>query len=205
MQTKIIYGVIGLIVGSMVTWAFAMSAVNNQNTGMMGMMGFRTTSIGRSNTDRHFIEQMIPHHDDAVTMASLALQKAEHQETKVLAQNIIKGQSDEISQMRQWYKDWYGKDVPDAFGAMGHQVGSKTVHMGMMGNTTDTKSLETANPFDKAFLEEMIPHHQMAIMMAQMLKNSSNRPEMQALADNIIRAQTKEIEQMRTWYNQWYK
>ncbi len=53
--------------------------------------------------------------------------------------------------------------------------------------------------------EEMIPHHQMAVMMAQMLKNSTQRPEMRNIADNIINTQTKEIDQMRNWYSQWYQ
>jgi uncharacterized protein (DUF305 family) len=75
----------------------------------------------------------------------------------------------------------------------------------MMNDASDIESLRTATPFDKAFIEEMIPHHQMAVMMAQMLKSSTTRPEMKQLADNIIEAQNKEIEQMRSWYSQWYK
>jgi uncharacterized protein (DUF305 family) len=64
--------------------------------------------------------------------------------------------------------------------------------------------LEQAADFDKAFIEEMIPHHQMAVMMASMLKAGSQRPEMQKLADDIILAQTAEIDQMRQWYQVWY-
>ena len=51
----------------------------------------------------------------------------------------------------------------------------------------------------------MIPHHQMAVMMANMLASSTNRPEMKKLAQDIIIAQTKEINQMREWYKAWYK
>ena len=50
--------------------------------------------------DRHFIEQMIPHHEDAVLMAELALTKAEHPELRELAANIKGDQSREIDQMR---------------------------------------------------------------------------------------------------------
>jgi uncharacterized protein (DUF305 family) len=65
--------------------------------------------------------------------------------------------------------------------------------------------LENASDFDKAFIEEMIPHHQLAIMMANMLQSGTNRPEMQQLAKNIISSQSKEIQQMQSWYVQWYK
>ncbi|MEK7075580.1 MAG: DUF305 domain-containing protein, partial [Patescibacteria group bacterium] len=79
------------------------------------------------------------------------------------------------------------------------------MHGGMMGGSVDIVDLEIAKPFDREFITEMIPHHQSAIMMAQMLKSSTNRTEMTRLADDIISSQSKEIEQMREWYNDWYK
>ncbi len=63
--------------------------------------------------DRHFIEQMIPHHEDAVLMAELALTKAEHPELRELATNIKRDQSREIDQMRSWYRSWYGSIPPN--------------------------------------------------------------------------------------------
>jgi len=211
-KDQITFGIIGLFVGIVIASLFARTAVNGQNYGMMRMMGMRGNMMAGSNQngmmgniDRHFIEQMIPHHDDAITMANIALTKAEHQEIKSLSQNIIKAQTEENNKMKQWYKDWFGTEVPDAFAGTGHSMGSGMMHGGMMGNTGDISSLENAKPFDKEFIEQMIPHHQMAVMMAQMLKNSTNRPEMKQLADDIIKAQSSEIEQMRSWYQEWYK
>lgn len=192
----VLYGVIGLLAGIVITGVFASYAVNSNQHGMMGMMGMNQNRIMRGDMDRNFIEQMIPHHESAIAMAELAKQKATHEEVKTLANDIITGQTDEIKQMREWYKDWYRTDVPT--------VGSD--HMwggGMMNDHSDTTELTNATDFDKAFLEEMIPHHQMAVMMANMLKISTNRPEMQKLADNIIAAQTKEINDMKLWQHQW--
>ena len=73
----------------------------------------------------------------------------------------------------------------------------------MMGNESDVQRLEEAIDFDRAFVEHMIPHHQMAVMMASMLKNGSQRPEMREMADDIIVAQTAEIDQMREWLQIW--
>ena len=154
--------------------------------------------------DSHFIEQMIPHHEDAIIMADIAFEKATHQEIKQLAQDIKRTQSEEIDQMQVWYKSWYGKDVPDIFSGTGHGMGSGLMHMGMMGDAMDIEQLNTASNFDKAFIEETIPQHQMAVMMAQMLERTTNRPEMKQLAKNIIDAQTREINSMRSWYRQWY-
>lgn len=146
-----------------------------------GMMG---------NMNQEFIENMVLHHQDAVDMSNIALNKAEHPEIKQLARNISTSQSREIVEMRAWYKEWYGTDVPP--------------DSHMMRNVTDLNRLENAKPFDKEFIEQMVPHHQMAIMMARMVLRHSDRPEIRGLAESIIKSQTTEIEEMRTWYKEWY-
>lgn len=181
----IIFGIAGIILGILIAPIFA--PVMPWGGWMMGQI------------DAHFIEQMIPHHEDAITMANLALARAEHSEIKTLSSGIIKSQSEEIDQMKQWYTSWFGNEVPNLGSSMGHGMGG-----GMMGNETDINILENAKPFDKEFIEQMIPHHQMAVMMSQMLLRSTSRPEMKQLAENIIEAQTKEINQMREWYRGWY-
>ena len=130
-----------------------------------------------SGIDRHFIEEMIPHHEDAIEMSELALKKAEHEELKTLSENIIHTQSKEIADMITWYKSWYGAEVPE----------SANFEMGMMDDMTDLKALEGADIFDKEFIEQMIPHHQMAVMMASMMLNRTDRAEMKKLAQDIIR------------------
>lgn len=190
----IIIGAVGLIVGILVAPVFNPFMSTMWGGKMMGNM---------DQVDAHFIEQMIPHHEDAITMANLALAKAEHSEIKSLANDIIRSQSAEINQMEQWYKSWFGKDVSNISGSMGHGINTM-MHGGMMGDASDLESLETAKSFDRAFIEEMIPHHQMAVMMAQMLQATTSRPEMERLAKNIINTQTREINSMRSWYRQWY-
>jgi uncharacterized protein (DUF305 family) len=189
-----IAGIVGVLIGIIIapslfpTWGGMMGGWNNS---MMGQI------------DAHFIEQMIPHHEDAIVMANLALTRAAHPEIKALAEDIIKSQSAEITQMKQWYQEWFGEEVPSTSAAMGHGP-SMMMHGGMMGDTTDMQSLEAAADFDKTFIEEMIPHHQMAVMMAQMLLSATERPEMKKLAEDIIEAQAREINSMRSWYQQWY-
>jgi uncharacterized protein (DUF305 family) len=80
-------------------------------TAGMGMdMGTMEVSSDASKPfDQRFIEAMIPHHEGAIGMAKDAQQKAEHGEIKQLAGAIITAQEDEIAQMEQWLKDWYGQ------------------------------------------------------------------------------------------------
>jgi uncharacterized protein (DUF305 family) len=97
--------------------------------------------------------------------------------------------------MNGWYQDWFGSTVPKV--STGMMGGGMMSQNGMhMGGQEDMTTLENASDFDKAFIEEMIPHHQLAIMMANMLQSGTNRPEMQQLAKNIISSQSKEIQQM---------
>jgi len=74
---------------------------------------------------------------------------------------------------------------------------------GMGGSMTDLEQLRNATQFDKEFIEQMVPHHQMAIMMAQMTLNSDHQ-EMRELGSSIIRSQSAEVEQMQAWYATWY-
>jgi uncharacterized protein (DUF305 family) len=98
----------------------------------------------------------------------------------------------------------FGSAVPKV--STGMMGGGMMSGFGMhMGGQEDMTALEDATDFDKVFIEQMIPHHQLAIMMANMLQSGTNQPEMQQLAKNIISSQSKEIQQMQVWYTQWYK
>ena len=162
--------------------------------------------MGTGRMDAMFIEQMIPHHEDAIAMAEIALRRAEHPEITQLAENVIRTQSEEITQMRGWYREWFGVDVPDfdgSFGMMGR--GSPGMMGGMMrGAVADLDVLETADEFDRLFIESMVPHHEMGIMMSRMIWNATDRPEMRGLAQSIIQSQSEEIDDMREWYEEWY-
>jgi uncharacterized protein (DUF305 family) len=74
-----------------------------------------------------------------------------------------------------------------------------------MGMMMDPQELANRKPFDKAFIDAMIPHHQSAIEMAQVAYEKSKIPAIKELAQNIMSAQKREIEQMRRWREQWYQ
>jgi len=74
-----------------------------------------------------------------------------------------------------------------------------------MGMMTNPRTLADRDPFDKAFIDSMIPHHQSAIEMAQVARDKSDNPKIEELATNIISAQKREISQMERWCAQWYQ
>jgi len=74
----------------------------------------------------------------------------------------------------------------------------------MHSMTSDLKS-KTGDAFDKEFLSQMIVHHEGAVAMAQQVLAQSKRPELLKLAQDIITAQTKEINMMQEWQKAWFK
>lgn len=80
--------------------------------------------------------------------------------------------------------------------------------MGMsssMDEMMESMEGKTGDEFDQAFLSAMMVHHQGAIDMARKVKANSKRPEILKMADDIVNAQTSEVEMMRQWQNEWYK
>ncbi|MBW4529201.1 MAG: DUF305 domain-containing protein [Aphanothece saxicola GSE-SYN-MK-01-06B] len=158
--------------------------------------------MGAQSMDQHFIVMMIPHHDGAIAMADLALSRAKRPEIKALARSIKDSQTLENAQMRTWYRQWFGGAVPAWGGGMGHGGGMGM--MGMGGTGTDVAWLQNASDFDRAFIQQMIPHHRMGVMMASMAQANSQHPPLLAMQQAMVKVQSQEIEQMAQWYRSWY-
>jgi uncharacterized protein (DUF305 family) len=88
----------------------------------------------------------------------------------------------------------------------GHMMSGGNMSMGdMMGSMTAGLSGKTGDEFDKAFLDEMIVHHEGAVAMAKEVLRASKREELRQLAQDIVSAQTKEIGMMKVWRESWFK
>ena len=88
--------------------------------------------------------------------------------------------------------------------------GMEQMHEQMMGDEEMTMSGmvnvlsgKTGDDFDKTFIEQMIPHHQGAIDMAKLAQKSAFHQEIKDMADDIISAQTNEINMMKNWQSSW--
>lgn len=90
----------------------------------------------------------------------------------------------------------------------GWRVESREAKYGMHGamdGMMQGLSNKTGDELDKAFLDAMIVHHQGAIEMSKVLVANTKHPEMQKLGNDIIEAQTKEIQMMQTWRTSWFE
>lgn len=161
----------------------------NDSNGMMdgGMMGNNKSASAFSGTDIMFAQMMIPHHQQAVDMSTLAETRSTNPEILALAKQIKDAQAPEIKQMTSWIESsGAGMD-------MGHDMG-----MGGMLTEEQMTALGKAQgaEFDKLYLEGMIGHHQGALQMAKMIEDSNNA-EAKTLAANIVKSQSAEIEKMK--------
>jgi uncharacterized protein (DUF305 family) len=147
-------------------------------------------------SDRRFIDAMVPHHQGAIAMAEVALKNAKHEEIIKLSRNIIASQQAEITELKSIKQKEFGtSQVP---------MEMSQEQMRGMGMMMDPQQLANQKPFDKAFIDAMIPHHQSAIEMAQVAHEKSKIPAIKELAENIMSAQKREIEQMKQWRKVWY-
>ena len=161
----------------------------------MGMASPSSTT-GASAADAMFAQMMIPHHQQAVEMATLAETRASSPEIKELAAEIKGAQQPEIDQMTAWLEEW-GMPVMSGMDAMDEHGGH-----GMSGMLTDEQLQQLADAqgpeFDRLFAEFMILHHEGAIDMAEDVVDSKD-PRVAALAAAIIKTQAEEIAQMRAF------
>jgi uncharacterized protein (DUF305 family) len=84
------------------------------------------------------------------------------------------------------------------------QPAADTQMHGAMDQMTVGLAGKTGAALEEAFLDEMIVHHEGAIEMAQTLLRGTQRPELIKLGNDIVTAQTGEIEQMKQWRKDWF-
>lgn len=141
-----------------------------------------------NDADIAFVKDMTPHHESAVAMSELAPDRSDNPAVTALAARIADAQEPEIAEMRRMAKAW-GVDL-----GAGHSGGS---HAGMdMTGATTLEPLKGV-AFDRAFLAEMIVHHESALPMSQAELDKGANPQAKALAQRIAATQAAEIAEMK--------
>ena len=162
-------------------------APGSSMTGMMGGAGMNGMPVAG---EFDFLANMIPHHEEAIDSARVLQARTGRQEMRDFAAAIIRTQSNEVTQMRAWLAEWYpGRDARVSYRPMMRDL-----------------SALTGDALDRAFLDDMIPHHMMAVMMAQqvLLRDLSQHRELVPFAAGIRDTQTAEIRTMWSWLREWF-
>ncbi|WP_164700015.1 DUF305 domain-containing protein [Modestobacter sp. KNN46-3] len=145
---------------------------------------------GFNDADVAFAQGMIPHHEGALTMAEVAVDRAEDPRVRDLAERIEAGQEPEIDLMTGWLEEWGQPVEPDSMDGMDHG--------GMDMDGMDMADMPPAGAdFDRMWLQSMIEHHDGAVVMAGTEIDEGQDDEAVDLARAIAETQTQEIEEMQ--------
>ncbi len=155
-----------------------------------------TVRASRSTSDRmttqfevNFLTGMIPHHQMAIRMSQVALRNSANAEVRDLAQRIIAAQRPEIRQMQGFLA---------VDGVRGYRPTPSSDERAML---QELRSLRGSD-FDRAYLSEMIGHHQAAIAGEHSMPGAREcleraaQPGLRQLCSNIVSTQTQEIQEM---------
>lgn len=184
----------GLIAVALLTFALFTTPVvaSPMSEGMTGMMMEMSVS-----SEFEFLAGMVPHHQGASEDARIAFERSKRPEIQQLAQEIIDAQEAEITRMETWLAECYPESDRE-------KVASDMDQMMSM----DMPNLESlsGDAFDRAFLEGMIMHHQMAIQMVDSLLSQKlvEHDEVRALAHETRSAQKAEIAEMQGYLEAWF-
>lgn len=221
-------GCSGLAPGGVVPGSMApATGAAGDSRGALGADESGAASDQGSYADALFLQNMIPHHAQALDMSALAPGRAGDSRVEVMARRIEAAQRDEIARMARLLET---HGVPPATearaasarpsdhgappgGHVGHTDIPGTVH-DPTGGGSDSATMRgmitpdemqglaelSGNAFDRRFLELMIRHHQGAVeMVAELFASpgAAQNPEVFEIASEIDGGQRVEIARMQ--------
>ncbi|MDZ7645460.1 MAG: DUF305 domain-containing protein [Woeseiaceae bacterium] len=152
---------------------------------------------GYSPDDVRFMQDMIPHHHQAIEMAALVADRTNNPALLEVAGRIDASQDDEIAFMQRWLAE-RGEDVPEP---TAHDAMHTSHEMAGMASPAEMAELAAAEgtDFDRLFLRLMIAHHEGAVTMVEELleqPGSAYDPILYEFTTDVTNDQAAEIERM---------
>lgn len=149
--------------------------------------------------DAEFLQGMIAHHAQAITMSALLPSRTKNSPLNSLAERIIVSQRDEIKLMRRWLLE-HGAEAPDPVAHPEHHDHGALMPGMLTPEQITQLAAATGLEFERLFLEGMIRHHEGAITMVTALyatKGAAQDLVVYKTASDIEADQRAEIARMR--------
>lgn len=149
--------------------------------------------------DQLYIDMMIPHHASVIALAEAALPHLTDPWLQKLARDIMSAQSSENAQLGEWRAAWYGDSEPATDAAtmdlmlQAMPVATMDEMMFQMDPARQVAAFCAADDPDQAFLEQTLPHHQMAVDVSLIALERAEHPELAAFADFALQEQQIEV------------
>ena len=136
--------------------------------------------------DLRYINAMASHHRGAMLLAEQAAKQSKRQDIKDLAIEILKNEPVAINELYQWKKDWY-KD----------NRAPRDPIIANFGSYDDK--------FDLRFLNALIAHHELGILMIKDARTKSSRAEILNNCDSVEAFLKNSLNMLKNWRKDWYK
>lgn len=200
------------------TWSCA-NATPVDNTPMASMaMGTPRAGTGHADMaagtpdaevefDQLYIDMMIPHHRSIVALATVALPELTDPRLVEIAENIIDTQRAEVERLMNLREEWYGSAEPAAMDTMYMEQtleampsidASMEVMQHLMSPEWEVATFCASDNPDLAFIEQAIPHHQMAVNASKDAVEKAVHPELVEIAQDVIESQQAQIDTLQT-------
>jgi uncharacterized protein (DUF305 family) len=137
-------------------------------------------------TDVSFVQNMLPHHMQALRTSEVVLERGEDPEVLQIARQIVEAQRREIAEMQGFLR---------RFGAPAQPAPPDQQRV-WAKNVADERAADAPREVETVFLTNMIPHHSAAVPMSQMEIEKGTFEPARELAQQIKTAQRREIAEM---------
>lgn len=153
-----------------------------------------------------YMAEIIPHHQAVIDMATVALTKSQRPELKALANSMIASQKAQIAGYTGLLKDNYGVTPQQALDKVPQNIQTilDQVNKGLAQKIDRIQQAPADAQFDQLWLQEVVPHHQTAILESQPVQDAAATPQLVLMANMAVGGQEMQIAQMMNWLVQWY-
>jgi uncharacterized protein (DUF305 family) len=188
-QASVFVGLFVLLGSTSTEWAQRHSAQHKGDHGKISNMPF----------ELHYIDHTIMHHENGIEMAKLAEEKSQNARVKAFARKTAEDQQKDIVELRSHRQHWYAGRAQMDHSQMMEPMKGEANGKGMkMDPRQDIEKLRAASGsnFDRLFLNTMIKHHKMAIMMSREAEQKAPHAEIKEFARQTVTKQNGEIAEM---------
>ena len=148
-----------------------------------------------------FLAEIVGHHQGAIEMAELELERGTSPDIRTHAENIIANQQHQIDQFTRWLDQWYGLTPEEAKAQAPEEARQEmaTMEEEMQMMHEELMAVEAGEGFDVAFVQKMIPHHSSGII--EFLEPQARAPhaELRVASTAGITTQRAQVADFRTW------
>lgn len=138
--------------------------------------------------DRSYMRRMAAHHEQGLTLARLAAERATEPGLRTVARLMAAAQAGDLAVFRQWHRGWFGGELPPA------TPGEHAAMPGMLSAEQIAQLRQRQGAaFDPLFVALMTHHHRGAIAMADAAMREGGDPRLRVMAHAIRHVQRGEI------------